>query len=54
MKESKVMNRMVELLRIMVFEMHSYETPLAPFVKNVLEYLVRVFVGEEQENLISD
>lgn len=27
--------------------MHSYSTPMAPFVKEVAEYIVRLFVGEE-------
>lgn len=53
-KESKLLARLVDLLKLCVFEMHSYDTPLAPFVKEVLEYLVRAFVGEESGILLSD
>ena len=27
--------------------MHSYSTPMAPFVKEVIEYIVKFYVGEE-------
>ncbi len=29
--------------------MHSYSTPMAPFVKEVMEYIVKFYVGEEYE-----
>lgn len=29
--------------------MHSYNTPMAPYVKEVIEYIVRLYVGEEHE-----
>lgn len=45
---------MVELMKLFVFEMHSYETPLSPFVKEVLDYLVRIFFGEESGMLLSE
>lgn len=51
---SKLMNRLIDLMKLMVFEMHSYETPLSPFVREVLDYLVRLFVGEESGILLSD
>ena len=38
---------MVRLLKTLIYEMHSYSTPMAPFVKEVAEYIVRLFVGEE-------
>ena len=41
------MFRMIRLLKTLIYEMHSYSTPMAPFVKEVAEYIVRLFVGEE-------
>jgi len=41
-------------MKLFVFEMHSYETPLSPFVKEVLDYLVRIFFGEESGTLLSE
>ena len=38
---------MTRLLRKMVHELHSYSTPLAPYVSNITEYIVKFFVGEE-------
>jgi len=38
---------MTRLLKTLVYEMHSYSTPMAPYVKEVVEYVVRLFVGEE-------
>ncbi len=38
---------MVGLLKHLVYEMHSYSTPMAPFVKEVIEYLVKFYTGEE-------
>lgn len=29
--------------------MHSYNTPMAPYVKEVIEYIVKFYVGEEYE-----
>lgn len=40
---------MNNLLKTLVYEMHSYSTPMAPFVKDVLEYVVKFFTGEEHE-----
>ncbi len=40
---------MCGLLRTLLYEMHSYSTPMSPFVKEVLEYIVRFYVGEEYE-----
>jgi hypothetical protein len=34
---------------MLVYEMHSYNTPMAPFVKEVMEYIVKFYVGEEYE-----
>jgi hypothetical protein len=31
-KDSRIMSRLIELVKLMVFEMHSYDTPLSPFV----------------------
>lgn len=40
---------MTNLLRTLVYEMHSYNTPIAPFVKEVVEYIVKFYAGEEYE-----
>lgn len=40
---------MSNLLKTLVYEMHSYNTPMAPFVKEVIEYVVKFFSGEEYE-----
>jgi len=40
---------MCALLRTLLYEMHSYSTPISPFVKEVLEYIVKFYVGEEYE-----
>lgn len=50
-KRSKnhVMDAMVRILRTMVYEMHSYSTPMAPFAAEVLTYVVKFFTGEEHE-----
>lgn len=42
-----ILQRMMRLLKTLVYEMHSYSTPMAPYVKEVVEYVVRIFVGEE-------
>jgi hypothetical protein len=38
---------MSRLLKTLLYEMHSYSTPMAPFVKEVVDYVVKFFVGEE-------
>ena len=38
---------MAHLLRLMVYEMHSYSTPMAPHVEKVIQYIVKFFIGEE-------
>lgn len=40
---------MTGLLKTLVYEMHSYSTPMAPYVKEVIEYIAKFFVGEESE-----
>jgi hypothetical protein len=40
---------MSQLLKILVYEMHSYNTPMSPFVKQVIDYIVKFFIGEEHE-----
>ena len=40
---------MTRLLKTLVYEMHSYSTPMAPFVKEVVEYVVKFYAGEEYE-----
>lgn len=53
-KGSKVMKATVDLVNLMVYEMHSYETPLSPYVKQILSYLVRLFIGEASGTVLSD
>jgi len=38
---------MTHLLRTIVYQMHSFSTPLAPFVADVINYVVKFFLGEE-------
>ena len=38
---------MTHLLKLMVYEMHSYCTPLAPHVSHIIRYIVKYFLGEE-------
>ena len=38
---------MSKLLKLMIYEMYYYSTPMAPFVKEVVDYVVKFFVGEE-------
>ena len=45
--QNHVIERMSHLLKLMVYEMHSYCTPLAPFVAQVIRYVVKFFIGEE-------
>ena len=40
---------MVSLLKTLVYEMHSYHTPMSPYVKEVIEYIVKFYAGEEYE-----
>jgi len=40
---------MTRLLKTLVYEMHSYSTPMAPYVKEVVEYVIKLYVGEEYE-----
>lgn len=44
-----ILSKMTNLLRTLVYEMHSYNTPMAPFVKEVIEYIVKFYAGEEHE-----
>jgi hypothetical protein len=44
-----VLARMTKLMKTLLYEMHSYSTPMAPFVKEVVEYVVRLYVGEEYQ-----
>jgi hypothetical protein len=46
---SLVLQRLTNLLKMLVYEMHSYSTPMAPFVKEVMDYIVKFYVGEEYE-----
>ena len=38
---------MSHILKLMVYEMHSYCTPLSPFVGWIIRYIVKFFIGEE-------
>ena len=38
---------MSHLMKLMVYEMHSYSTPLSPFVGQIVRYIVKFFLGEE-------
>jgi hypothetical protein len=44
-----IIQRLAALLKMLIYEMHSYSTPMAPFVKEVMEYIVKFYVGEEYE-----
>jgi hypothetical protein len=46
-KSSVILERLATFLKMLTYEMHSYDTPMAPFVKEVLEFVVMTFVGEE-------
>lgn len=48
-RQNHVLQRMTRLLKTLVYELHSYSTPMAPFVKEVIEYVVKLYVGEEYE-----
>ena len=45
--QNHVLERMTHLLKLMVYEMHSYCTPLSPHVGEVIRYIVKFFLGEE-------
>jgi hypothetical protein len=44
-----VIKRMARLLRSMVHELHSYQTPMAAFVPQIVDYIVKFYAGEEYE-----
>ena len=46
-RQNHVLQRMTRLLKTLVYELHSYSTPMAPFVKEVIEYVVKLYVGGE-------
>ena len=45
--QNHVLERMTHLLKLMVYEMHSYCTPLSPHVGQIIRYIVKFFLGEE-------
>ena len=45
--QNHVLARMTHLLKLMVYEMHSYCTPLSPYVNHVIRFVVKFFIGEE-------
>lgn len=45
--ENQVLQKMTHLLKIIVYQMHSYNTPMAPHVNEVIQYVVKFFIGEE-------
>jgi hypothetical protein len=47
--QNHVIGRMAHMLKLMVYEMHSYNTPLAPFVEDIIRYIVKFFLGEEAD-----
>ena len=38
---------MSHLLKTIVYQMQSYSTPMAPFASEVINYIVKFFIGEE-------
>ena len=40
---------MVSLLKTLLYEMHSYSTPMSPYVEEILLYISKFFLGEEYE-----
>ncbi len=46
---NNILAKMCILLKTLLYEMHSYNTPMSPFVKEVLEYITKFYVGEEYE-----
>ena len=47
--QNHVLSRMSHLMKLMVYEMHSYCTPLSPFVSDIIRYIVKFFLGEESD-----
>lgn len=45
--ENNVLQRMTHLLKSIVYQMHSHNTPMAPHVAEVISYVVKFFIGEE-------
>ena len=45
--ENQVLIKMTHLLRTIVYQMHSYNTPMAPHVAEVISFVVKLFIGEE-------
>ena len=45
--ENHVLNGMIRLLKTMTNQMKSDRTPLAPFDADVINYIVKFFLGEE-------
>lgn len=45
--ENQVLKSMIRLLKSMVHQMHSHATPLAPYASDVVNYVVKFFLGEE-------
>ena len=45
--ENRVLQRMTNVLKIIVHQMHSYNTPMAPHVAEVIQLVVKYFIGEE-------
>jgi len=38
---------MTRLLMTLVYQMHSYNTPMSPYVSDVISYVIKFFIGEE-------
>ena len=38
---------MTHLLKTIVYQMHKYNTPMAPHVGEVISFVVKFFIGEE-------
>ena len=47
--QNHVLQRMSRLLKTLIYEMHSYSNPMAPYVKEVIEYVVKFYAGEEYQ-----
>lgn len=45
--ENQVLQRMTHLLKTIVYQMHNYNTPMAPHVAEVIAFVVKFFIGEE-------
>jgi hypothetical protein len=46
-KKNHVLVSMTRLLKTIVHQMHAYNTPMAPYAREVLTYMVKFFTGEE-------